>query len=89
MQLNLESHKSLEDLRGFVGGSRDDSLLVPGRKAAHAQIGKLLRRFSYWKLGRYRHPDRSVIDEVVNRGKVFLHMSDQIHTGIWEEIPSI
>ena len=52
MQLDLESHKSLEDLRGFLAGSRDESVLVPGRKAAYAQIGKVLRRFSYWKLGR-------------------------------------
>ena len=52
MQLDLESHKSLEDLRGFLAGSRDESVLEPGRKAAYAQIGKVLRRFSYWKLGR-------------------------------------
>lgn len=52
MQLDLESHKGLEDLRGFLAGSRDESVLVPGRKAAYAHIGKVLRRFSYWKLGR-------------------------------------
>ena len=38
---------------------------------------------------RYRHPDRSVIDEVLNRGKVFIHVSERIHTGIWEEVQSI
>ena len=52
MQLDLESHKSLEAVRGFLAGSRDESVLVPGRKAAYAHIGKVLRRFSYWKLGR-------------------------------------
>ena len=52
MQLDLESHKSLEAVRGLLAGSRDESVLVPGRKAAYAHIGKVLRRFSYWKLGR-------------------------------------
>ena len=38
---------------------------------------------------RYRHPDRAVIDEVLNQGKVFVHVSERIHTGIREEIQSI
>ena len=38
---------------------------------------------------RYRHSDPSVIDKVLNRGKVFLHVSECIHTGIREEIRSI
>ena len=49
LQLDLESHKSLEAVRGFLAGSRDESVLVPGRKAAYAHIGKVLRRFSYWQ----------------------------------------
>ena len=53
MQLALEPHKSLEDLRGFPAGSRDASVLVPGRKPAYARIGDVPRRLSYWKLGRY------------------------------------
>ena len=46
LQLDLESHKSLEAVRGFLAGSRDESVLVPGRKAAYAHSGKVLRRFS-------------------------------------------
>lgn len=53
MQLDLEPHKSLDDLRGFPAGSRDESVLVPGRKPAYARIVDVLRRLSYWKLGRY------------------------------------
>ena len=35
---------------------------------------------------RYRHPDRSVIGEILNQGKVLCHVSERIHTGIQEEI---
>ena len=66
MQLDLESHKSLEDLRGFLAGSRDESL-VPGRKAAYAQIGKVLRRFSYWKLGR---ADKGLVRRYLREGEL-------------------
>ncbi|MDE0291182.1 MAG: hypothetical protein OXK19_01520 [Candidatus Dadabacteria bacterium] len=37
---------------------------------------------------RYGHPDRSVVGEILNRGKFFLHVSERIHTGIREEIRS-
>ena len=35
---------------------------------------------------RYRHPDRSVIGEILNQGKGFCHVSERIHTGIQEDI---
>ena len=37
---------------------------------------------------RYRHPDPSVIGEILIRTKVFCHVSERIHTGIQEEIRS-
>lgn len=35
---------------------------------------------------RYKHPDRSVIYEILNRRKGFLHVSEHLHTGVREEI---
>ena len=52
MHLDLETHSSLDDLRGFVAGNADETVLVPERKRAYAQIGRVLRRFSYGRLER-------------------------------------
>ena len=52
MHLDLETHSSLDDLRGFLAGNADETVLVPERKRAYAHIGRVLRRFSYWRLER-------------------------------------
>ena len=52
MHLDLETHTSLADLRGFLAGNPDDSVQLAEREQAYAHIGKVLRRFSYWRLGR-------------------------------------
>ncbi len=50
--LDLETHTCLDDLRGFLAGNPDDSVQLPDREQAYAHIGKILQRFSYWRLGR-------------------------------------
>ena len=52
MQSELESHTSLEDLQGFLAGNSQGTVLVPDREQAYEHIGRVLRRFSYWTLGK-------------------------------------
>ena len=52
MHLDLETHSTLDDVRGFLAGNPEGTALVPERKQAYAQIGRVLRRFSYWRLGK-------------------------------------
>jgi len=50
--LGLENHTCLNDLRGFLAGSPDDTVQLPEHEQACVHIGKIRRRFSYWRLGR-------------------------------------
>ena len=52
LHIELDSHPSLEDLRGFLAGNPQGTVLGPGRKQAYEHIGWVLLRFSYWKLGK-------------------------------------
>ena len=52
MYLDLETRTGLADLRGFLAGNPDASVQLPDREQAYAHIGKMLRRFSFWRLGR-------------------------------------
>ena len=52
LQLDLETHSTLDDLRAFLAGNPAGAALVPERKQAYAQIGRVMRRFSYWQLGK-------------------------------------
>ena len=52
LHLDLETHTTREDIRGFLEGTAEGAVLVPGRKEAYEHIGRVLRRFSYWRLGK-------------------------------------
>ena len=52
MQLELESHTSLEHVREFLAGGPGEGVPVPGRKEADGHVEQVLLRFSYWKLGK-------------------------------------
>ena len=52
MHIELETHTRLEDLRSFLAGNAEGAVLVPDRKQAYEHIARVLRRFSYWKLGK-------------------------------------
>ena len=52
MHIELETHTRLEDLRSFLAGNAEGAVLVPARKQAYEHIARVLRRFSYWKLGK-------------------------------------
>ena len=64
MHLDLETHTSLADLRGFLAGNPDDSVQLAEREQAYAHIGKVLRRFSYWRLGR---ADKGLLQRYLGR----------------------
>ena len=42
-----EPEPSLEDLRGFLAGNPQGTVLGPDREQAYEHIGRVLRRFSY------------------------------------------
>ena len=52
MHIDLDSLTSLEDLPGFLAGNPQGTVPGPGRKQACEHVGRVLRRFSYWKLGK-------------------------------------
>ncbi len=52
LHLELESHKTLDQVRGILVGNAKGEVLVPDRKEAYEDIGRVLRRFSDWKLGK-------------------------------------
>ena len=52
LQLDLATHSTLDDLRTFLEGHPDEAVRVPPRAEAYDHIGRVLRRFSYWRLQR-------------------------------------
>ena len=52
MHIELETRTRLEELRSFLAGNAEGAVLVPARKQAYEHIARVLRRFSYWKLGK-------------------------------------
>ena len=52
MHLDLDTHLSLDAVRQFLDGTPPGAALVPEREQAYAHIGRVLRRFAYWKLAK-------------------------------------
>ena len=52
LHIELESHTNLEHVREFLTGNATGMVLIPGRKEAYEHIKRVLRRFSYWRLGK-------------------------------------
>ena len=64
LHLDLETHKTREDLLGFLEGNAEGTVLVPDRKEAYEHIARVLRRFSYWRLGK---PDKGLLLRYLRR----------------------
>ena len=43
-----------DDILGFLKGNAEGTVLVPDRKEAYEHVARVLRRFSYWRLGKPR-----------------------------------
>ena len=52
LHIELESHTNLEHVREFLTGNATGMVLIPDRKEAYEHIKRVLRRFSYWRLGK-------------------------------------
>lgn len=52
MHLDLETHKSLDDVRQFLASTAPGAALALERKQAYEHLGRVLRRFAYWKLAK-------------------------------------
>ncbi len=64
LHLNLDTHKTREDILRFLEGNAAGSVVVPDRAAAYEHIGQVLRRFSYWRLSK---PDRGLVKRYLER----------------------
>ena len=64
MQLDLETHTSLDDVRRFLAGNPEGTALVPQRKQAYAHLERVLRRFAYWRLNK---PDKGLLRRYLER----------------------
>ena len=52
LHIELEFHTNLEHVREFLTGNATGMVLIPDRKEAYEHIKRVLRRFSYWRLGK-------------------------------------
>ena len=52
LQLDLETHKTLGDVRAFLEGNPEGSTLAPSQEQAYSHLERVLRRFAYWRLGK-------------------------------------
>ena len=52
LHIELESHTNLEHVREFLASKATGMVLIPDRKEAYKHIKRVLRRFSYWRLGK-------------------------------------
>ena len=52
LQRGLATHSTLDDLRMFLEGNSEGTVRVQPRAEAYAHVGRVLRRFSYWRLQR-------------------------------------
>ncbi len=64
LHLNLDTHKTREDILRFLEGNAAGSVVVPDRAAAYEHSGQVLRRFSYWRLSK---PDRRLLKRYLER----------------------
>jgi len=58
LHLDLETHTSLKQIRGFLTGNSEGAALVPERKQSYAHIGRVLQWFSCSRLGK---PDQGLL----------------------------
>ena len=52
LQRDFETDMTLQHVRRILEGNPEGSALVPDRRQAVAHLARVLRRFSYWRLGR-------------------------------------
>jgi len=64
LQLDLETHKTLDDVRRFLAGNPAGTALVPQRQQAYTHLERVLRRFSYWRLNK---PDKGLLRRYLER----------------------
>ena len=64
LHLDLDTHRTREDILGFLEGTAEGSVLIPDREEAYEHIGRVLRRFSYWRLGK---PDKGLVKRYLER----------------------
>ena len=64
VQLDLETHKTLDDVREFLAGTAQAATLAPSQKQAYAHLERVLRRFGYWRLGK---PDKGLLRRYLDR----------------------
>ena len=64
LHLDLDAHKTRQDILGFLAGTAPGSVLIPDRKQAYEHIGRVLRRFSYWRLSK---PDKGLLLRYLRR----------------------
>ena len=58
LHLDLETHRTLDDVRRFLEADPAESALLPGRSEAYEHLARVMRRFSYWRLGK---PDKGLL----------------------------
>ena len=64
LHLDLDTHRTREDILGFLEGTAEGNVLIPDREEAYEHIGRVLRRFSYWRLGK---PDKGLVKRYLER----------------------
>ena len=64
LHLDLETHMTQDDILGFLKGNAEGTVLVPDRKEAYEHVTRVLRRFSYWRLGK---PDKGLLLRYLRR----------------------
>ena len=62
--LHTRGLKTLEDLRGFLAGSRGVEIRTPDREGAYSFLAQTLQRFGYKRLGKkkWRHKVHAVVE---------------------------
>ena len=64
LQLDLETHKTLDDVRAFLAGTPKAATLAPSQEQAYGHLEAVLRRFAYWRLGK---PDKGLLRRYLER----------------------
>lgn len=64
LQLDLETHKTLDDMRAFLAGTPKGATLAPSQEQAYAHLERVLRRFAYWRLSK---PDKGSLRRYLER----------------------
>lgn len=64
LQLDLKTHKTLDDVRAFLAGTSKAATLTPSQEQAYGHLEGVLRRFAYWRLGK---PDKGLLRRYLER----------------------